>query len=179
MAFTTIQGPLRVGPVRYTDPASGGLLADVGLVKLTQTATVPFASITTAPVAVALFTLPAGSKLLDLDVEVMASLGNATQCGVVVGNVGTANAFWTSFNTGNSAVRVPPTTVAAQQQVANTDNIGTSQVTIYGTFTASGANASSGSIKLTIEYQQRNPDGTQTPGTTWVLNSGTTGDQLP
>ena len=179
MAFTTIEGPLRVGPTRYTNPASGGLQADVGLVRLAQSFTIPFASITTAPAAVALFTVPAGTKLVDLDVEVLGSLGNATNCGNVVGNSTVANQFWTSFNSGNTAVRVSPATIAAQQQVANTDNVGTSQVTVYATATAAGANASSGSVKLTIEYIQRNPDGSTAPGTTWVLNSGTTGDQLP
>jgi len=161
MGFSTLSGPLRTGTVRYGAVTE----KNVGLVELIQTKTVGFADITTAPSAVNLFTLPAGSKILGFQVEVVTALsgGSVSNCGVVIGKSGTANFFVTTFNTTTSSVRVPQATVDAATVVAQTNNIGTSDVTVTGTFTAATGNPTAGSIVVTVRYIQRAADGSDSP----------------
>jgi hypothetical protein len=168
MALTTFDGPIRSGSVKY-----GAVTAvNAGLVVLSQTASIAFGAIKTSPTAQALFTLPAGSKIVRFNVEVTTALTTATNCGVVIGTSGTSNLYLTTFNTGATAVKVSTATVDAQLQVAQTNNIGTADVTLYGTFTAATADATAGAIVVTVEYIQRLSDGTSVPG-------GATAAQLP
>lgn len=159
MSFATLSGPLRTGTVKE------GAGENTGLVTLGRSATVGFAAMTTSPTAQALFTLPAGSKITRLYVEVVTAIsgGSVTNVGLVVGDSGTANKYFTTFNTGTSSARVTQATVDAAMVVAQTNNIGTSDVTIFGTFTAAGGNPTAGSIVVTVEYLQRSADGSQVP----------------
>lgn len=157
MANTTFSGPVRAGTVRE------GATRNLGHVVLSQTYLIPTADILTAPPTRTAFYVPAGSKLLDIDVEVLTALATATNAGVTIGLLGgTANRYWTSFNTGATAARVADSVVTAAQQVANTNNVGTADVGITLTATAATGNASAGTIQVTLFYMQRNSDGTTT-----------------
>jgi hypothetical protein len=161
MGFATFSGPMRAGTVRY-----GAVTEEnTGLVELIQTATIPFGSITTAPSAVNLFTLPAGAKIMSFMVEVVTALsgGSVSNCGVTIGKASTANFFVTTFNTTTSSVRVPQATIDAATVVAQTNNIGTSDVTVTGTFTAATGNPTAGSIVVSVRYVQRAADGSDAP----------------
>lgn len=160
MGQTTFSGPLRAGTVRQGPVTSN----NVGLVELVQTATIPFGAMLTSPSAQNLFTLPAGSKILSFQVEVTTAItgGSVTNVGMVLGKSGTANAYLTSINTGTSSAKVAQATVDAAQVVAATDNIGTTDVTVTGTFTAAGGNPTAGSTVVTVYYVQRNADGSVT-----------------
>lgn len=159
MTFSTFSGPLRAGTVKE------GAGENTGLVQLARSATIGFAAMTTSPTAQALFTLPAGSKILRFNVEVVTAIsgGSVTNVGLVIGDSGTANKYVTTFNTGTSAAKVAQATVDAAMVVAQTNNIGTSDVTVFGTFTAAGGNPTAGSTVITVEYVQRLSDGTQVP----------------
>lgn len=159
MGFSTFSGPLRSGTVRE------GAGENTGLVQLARSATVGFAAMTTSPTAQALFTLPAGSKIIRFNVEVVTAIsgGSVTNVGLTVGDVGTANKYVTTFNTGTSSVKVAQATIDAATVVAQTNNLGTSDVTIYGTFTAAGGNPTAGAIVVTVEYIQRLDNGAQVP----------------
>lgn len=159
MSFSTFSGPLRAGTVKE------GSGENTGLVQLARSATVGFAAMTTSPTAQALFTLPAGSKILRFNVEVVTAIsgGSVTNVGLTVGDSGTANKYVTTFNTGITSVKVAQATVDAAMVVAQTNNIGTSDGTIYGTFTAAGGNPTAGSIVITVEYVQRLDNGAQVP----------------
>lgn len=159
MTFSTFSGPLRAGTVKE------GLGENTGLVQLARSATIGFAAMTTSPTAQALFTLPAGAKILRFNVEVVTAIsgGSVTNVGLVMGDSGTANKYVTTFNTGTSAAKVAQATVDAAMVVAQTNNIGTSDVTVFGTFTAAGGNPTAGSTVITVEYVQRLSDGTQVP----------------
>lgn len=159
MSFSTFSGPLRAGTVKE------GAGENTGVVQLARSATVGFAAMTTSPTAQALFTLPAGSKILRFNVEVVTAIsgGSVTNVGLVIGDSGTANKYATTFNTGTSSAKVAQATVDAAMVVAQTNNIGTSDVTIFGTFTAAGGNPTAGSIVVTVEYMQRAADGSQVP----------------
>lgn len=159
MSFSTFSGPLRAGTVKE------GAGENTGLVQLARSATIGFAAMTTSPTAQALFTLPAGSKILRFNVEVVTAIsgGSVTNVGLTLGDSGTANKYVTTFNTGTSSAKVAQATVDAAMVVAQTNNLGTSDVTIYGTFTAAGGNPTAGSIVVTVEYMQRAADGSQVP----------------
>jgi hypothetical protein len=162
MSFSTMSGPLRCGTVRYpTD--------NTGLVTLSRTAYVNMngVALTSGAAAQSLFTLPAGSKILNFITEVLVTVaGNSiSQVGVTIGKSGTADAYAASFNTGTSVARVTQATMdtAISGKVAALDNIGTTDVPVTATFTATTGNATSGQIAITVVYQQRLDNGAQVP----------------
>jgi hypothetical protein len=159
MGFATYSGPLRSGTVRY------GASENTGVVKLARTATIAFSAMTTSPTAQLLFNLPAGTKIIRFSLEVITAItgGSVTNVGVTIGDSGTANKYLTSINTGTSVVKVPCATIDAAMAVAQTNNLGTVDVPVYGTFTAAGGNPTAGSIVVTVEYVQRLDDGSQVP----------------
>jgi hypothetical protein len=159
MAMATFSGPVRSGTVRY------GAGTNTGVLVLAQTANVGFASMTTSPTAVNLFTLPAGSKILRFKVEKTTAIsgGSVTGVNATFGNATTANAYQTSAAIGLTAAQAVQATLDAALVSSATDNIGTSDVTITGTFTATGGNPTAGASVVTIEYMQRNSDGTTAP----------------
>lgn len=164
MGTATHLGPWLLGTVKDTTGTTAGSIRNIGATTVSQTATVAFGAITTSPTAQNLFTLPAGAKIIRFGVEVVTALsgGSVSNCGVTIGNSGTANKYVTTFNTTTSSVKVPQATIDAAMVVAETNNIGTSDVSIYGTFTAATGNPTAGSIVVTVEYIVRNADGTYT-----------------
>lgn len=163
MAFSTFSGPVRSGTVRY---APG---ENTGLITLSRTAyiNVSGVALTAAPVAQTLFVLPAGTKILNFIAEVTVAItGNGvTQVGVQIGNAGGATAYTASFNTGTSVARITQATMdtAMNGTVAATNNIGTVDVPVLGTFTATTGNPTAGQIAITVVYQQRADNGDQVP----------------
>lgn len=159
MTFSTFSGPVRMGTVRY------GAATNTGLPVLTQSATIAFGAMTTAPTAQFLCTVPAGAKIVRVQVEVTTAIsgGSVSNVGVTIGDVTTANKYVTTFNTGTSSAMVAQATVDAATVVAQTNNVGTTDVAIYGTFTAATGNPTAGAIVVTIHYIQRADDGSQVP----------------
>ena len=159
MGFATFSGPVRMGTVRY------GANENTGLPVLTQSTTVPFSAMTTAPTAQVLFSLPAGAKITQFQFEVTTAIsgGSVSNVGVTIGDISTANKYVTTFNTGTSSAMVAQATVDAAMVVAQTNNIGTADINIYGTFTAATGNPTAGAIVVTVHYIQRASDGSQVP----------------
>ena len=166
MGFATFSGPLRSGTQRY------GAAENTGLMTLSRTAYVNVSGValTATPVAQTLFTLPAGAKILNFVTEVLVTIaGNSvSQVGVTIGKTGSAAEYAASFNTGTSVARVSQVTMdaAITTKVAALDNIGTVDVPVTGTFTASTGNPTSGQIAITVVYQQRADNGAQVPSAT-------------
>jgi hypothetical protein len=162
MGFSTMSGPLRTGTSRYP-------VDNTGLVTLSRTAYVNVSGValTSGAAAQTLFVLPAGSKILNFIPEVLVAItGNSvSQVGVQIGNATTADAYAASFNTGTSVARVTQATVdtAISGKVAALDNIGTVDVPVQATFTATTGNPTSGQIAITVIYQQRTDSGAQVP----------------
>lgn len=165
MSFATFSGPLRSGTQRY------GAGENTGLMTLSRTAYVNVSGValTAAPVAQTLFTLPAGSKILNFVPEVLVTIaGNSvSQVGVTIGKSGSAAEYAASFNTGTAVARVTQATVdtAISGKVASLDNIGSVDVPVQATFTATTGNPTSGQIAITVIYQQRADNGAQAPTT--------------
>ena len=161
MAFTTFSGPVRAGTVK-----DGGVTTrNTGLPILTQSATVGYAVMTTSPTAQNLFTLPAGSKILRFRVEKTTAIsgGSVSNVGVTFGTAATADAYQTSANIATTAGVTAQATLDAALVSSATNNIGTSDVTVKGTFTAAGGNPTAGVVVVTVEYVQRAADGSANP----------------
>lgn len=160
MSFSTFSGPARFGTVRE------GTGVNTGLPVLTQSVTVAATvAKTSGAVAQALLTLPAGSKITRFQIEkTVAISGNSvSEVAAVIGTSGTANKYMTSANIAVAAGMTAQATLDAAMVSAETNNIGTSDVTLYGTFTASTGNPTAGTIVITVHYVQRNADGSQAP----------------
>jgi hypothetical protein len=69
----------------------------------------------------------------------------------------------TTLNTGTSVVQVSPATIAAATVASKTNNVGTTDAIIYGTFTAATADATAGSIVVSVTYTVRDSDGSANP----------------
>lgn len=159
MSFSTFSGPIRAGTQRY------GAVENCGLLTLSRTAYVNMNGVTTSGTALPLFNLPAGTKILNFLVEVTASIGTASSMSVQIGRAGTVAAFLASTSTGTSVARIAQSTIDSNMSgtVVATDNIGTADVPVIGTFTAGVSNATSGQVAVTVIYQQRADNGAQAP----------------
>ena len=163
MSFSTFSGPVRVGTERFN------AAENTGLVTLSRTAYVNVSGValTSGAVAQSLFNLPAGAKILNFVAEVLVTVaGNSvSQVGVEIGKSGSSAAFAASFNTGTAVARVTQATMdtAISGKVAALDNIGTVDVPVQATFTATTGNPTSGQIAITVVYQQRADNGAQVP----------------
>lgn len=161
MAFASMSGPVRMGTVKEN---SG---RNTGLPLLTQSANVSFSAMTTSPTAQALFTLPAGAKILRFNVEKTTAISGGSVSGVsaTFGTSATADAYMTTAAIGLTTAQAVRATLDAALVSSATNNIGTSDVVVYGTFTAAGGNPTAGAAVVTIEYIQRGSDGAQFPAT--------------
>jgi hypothetical protein len=159
---------MRTGTVRF------GAAENTGLSTLSRTAYINMSGValTSAPVAQTLFNLPAGAKILNFVTEVLVAIaGNSvSQVGVTIGKSGSAAEFAASFNTGISVTRVTQALVDAglASKAVALDNIGTTDVPVQATFSATGGNPTSGQIAITVIYQQRADNGAQVPAATQV-----------
>lgn len=161
MSFTTFSGPVRAGTVRDGTNTT----RNTGVVQLCQMATVGFAVMLGTPVAQALFTLPAGSKILRFRIEKTVAIagGSVSEVSATFGTSGTANKYMTTVAMGLTAAPTVQATVDAATVCAETNNIGTSDITVYGTFTAATGDPTSGSAVVTVEYIQRTSAGLSDP----------------
>lgn len=159
MSFLTFSGPIRSGTQRF------GSATNTGLPVLTQSANVPFSVMLGSPAAQSLFTLPAGSKILRFTVEKTTAIsgGSVSAVNTTFGRAGTANAFQTTIDIGLTTAQTARATLDAALVSSATNNIGTADVTVTGTFTAAGGNPTAGAVVVTIEYIQRADSGAQAP----------------
>lgn len=161
MGFSTFSGPLRSGTERY------GAGRNTGVAVLTQAKTINMAGValTSAPPVQDLFTLPAGSKIISIIADKTVALtGNSiSQVAMIVGNASDDNQYLESVNLATTKGRAAQATVDAGLQVDDCENIGTSDVLLQATFTATTGNATAGQIVVTVVYAQRAQDGSADP----------------
>ena len=163
MGFATHLGPWLLGTVKNTTGTTAGTIRNMGATIVSQSYTAATATILASPTAVQMFTLPAGAQILCFDIYVITALTGASNCGVVIGTSGTSNFYMTTLNTGTSVVQVSPATIAAATVASKTNNVGTTDAIIYGTFTAATADATAGSIVVSVTYTVRDSDGSANP----------------
>jgi hypothetical protein len=160
MSFSTFSGPIRSGTVRE------GAGRNTGLAILAQSVSVAATNAkTSAPTAVDLCTLPAGAKIVRFTVDKTATItGNSvSQVALIIGNSADDNQYLESVNIGTAIGQVSPATVSAGVQSDDCDNIGTTDVLLQATLTATTGNPTAGTIVITVEYVQRMDNGAQNP----------------
>jgi hypothetical protein len=143
MSTTTFSGPVKAGTVRE------GSSANTGNVVLSQTATVAY---TDDGSAVAIATIPANSQIIDLYVDVLTAFDGSGTDLLDLGDGTTANLYADNLDL-SSAARVRGSSDASQ--LAELDDVGSSDVTIYATYTDAGGDASAGSARVTVVYVQK------------------------
>lgn len=142
MATTTFSGPVRAGTVRE------GASANVGNVVLSQKGTIAY---TDDGTAVAIGTIPANSQIIEIYVDVTTPFNGSGTDLVDLGDGSTANLYADNLDVA-SAARVLASSDASQ--LAELADVGTSDVTVYATYTDSNGDASAGAATITILYKQ-------------------------
>lgn len=142
MATTTFSGPIRAGTVRE------GASANVGNVVLSQTGSIAY---TDAGTAVAIGTIPANSQIIEIYVDVTTAFDGTGTDLVDLGDGTTANLYADNLDVA-SAARVLASSDASQ--LAELADVGTSDVTVYATYTDSNGDAAAGAATITILYKQ-------------------------
>lgn len=142
MATTTFSGPVRAGTVRE------GASANVGNVVLSQKGTIAY---TDDGTAVAIGTIPANSQIIEIYVDVTTPFDGTGTDLVDLGDGSTANLYADNLDVA-SAARVLASSDASQ--LAELADVGTSDVTVYATYTDSNGDAAAGAATITILYKQ-------------------------
>ena len=165
MGFATHLGPWLLGTVKDTTGTTAGTIRNTGTTIVVQSANVAFGVMTTSPTAQNLFTLPAGAKILSFQVEKTTAIsgGSVSAVNTTFGTSGTANAYMTTIDIGLTTAQTAPTTLAAALVSSATNNIGSTDVSVFGTFTAATGNPTAGAVVVTVTYVVRNSDGTSVP----------------
>jgi hypothetical protein len=165
MGFATHLGPWLLGTVKNTTGTTAGTIRNMGATIVVQSANVAFSVMTTSPTAQNLFTLPAGAKILSFQVEKTTAIsgGSVSAVNTTFGTSGTANAYMTTIDIGLTTAQTAPTTLAAALVSSATNNIGTSDVSVFGTFTAATGNPTAGAVVVTVTYVVRDSDGAANP----------------
>jgi len=146
MGFFTHLGGGRLGTVK------DGAGKNLGAIVVAQSGSVGYAADGTVTT---LFTLPAGTQILDINVDVTTAF-----------NAGTTNTIKLGTTSGGAElVAATSVTSAGRESVATTGahaawvNVGTSDVTVYATYNQTGTAASAGAATISIVYVVRNSDG--------------------
>lgn len=138
---STVFNSLASGTVQ----AGGATAANVGLVAVSQTATITFAADGTAT---SLFTIPAGSQILNINIDTTTAFNATSTNTVSIGKSGAA----TQFVTATSVTALGRQSIATTGAYANWANVGTSDVTVIATYNQTGTAASTGAARITIVY---------------------------
>lgn len=150
MSFSTFSGPIRAGTVRYTTGTTVGSIDNTGVAVLSQSAAL---ALTTGTPGIV---LPAGSQILSINIDVTTTF--TTGATLAVGDGTTAAAYVTAITT--PAVGRQAITLTAAQ-IANWNNIGTSDINV--TVTMAGTTAVAGAGFITVIYAQKTSDGSEHP----------------
>lgn len=150
MAFSTFEGPVRSGTVRYTTGVTEGQIANVGLMVLAQSNEIDSSAISTAAV------LPAGSQIISVFIDTTTLFNAATT--VEFGTIADPNKYVTT-STITSVGRVD----ASSGITADAMNVGTTDVVVLASLTGT---ATAGAATVTVVYLQKASDGASAPTAT-------------
>lgn len=146
MGASTFSGPLKAGSISQTTGTTVGTdVANVGFVVMAQSAVIDIIGASAADQVVA--TLPAGSQIIDVILNVTTVNNDTGTAAVVVGTSGDADAFIPS-----TSVKSLGTTRGTLDTEAT--NVGTSDIQVLVDFTAQNGNGSTGAATVTVLYLQ-------------------------
>jgi hypothetical protein len=153
MAFSTMSGPLRVGPTRE------GAARNTGLVTLVQSYDTGVVTAAVGNVDAALGILPQGAQIVDITVDQVVVPGGTSTSTVSVGNA-TGGAQLMAAVVTTAGGRFRGTATATTQLAWQTSTSANTPVFVrYAVGTAAGV----GRAIITVSYVQRAPNGAQNP----------------
>jgi hypothetical protein len=146
MGASTFSGPLKAGPISQTTGTTVGKdVANVGYAVMAQSAVIDIIGASSANQVVA--TIPAGSQIIDVILNVTTANDDTGTATVVVGTSGDADAFIPS-----TSVKTAATTRGTLDTEAT--DVGTSDLQVLADFTAQNGNGAAGAATVTVMYLQ-------------------------
>jgi len=158
MGLASHFGPWRLGTVPNTTGTTAGTINNMGATEVTQTITLPFASINSSLTGTA-FVLPAGAMITYFKYYVTATFSGAT---TVKLSIGATDVTAATTVTGPAAPATMTAATAADAVTSLFNNVGTTDAIV--TYTATkAATLTTGSVTLQVTYTVRSSDGTYNP----------------
>lgn len=147
MGMTNFSGPITAGGIRNTTGTTVGTdVANVGYVVMAQSAVI---DIIGASATTTVATVPANSQIVDVILNVTTANDDTNAAAVVVGVSGDTNAFVPS-----TSVKSVGTTHGTLDTEAT--NVGSTDVQVIATFTATDEDGTAGAATVTVLYMQAN-----------------------
>ena len=152
MGTTTFSGPIKAGTIKNTTGTTLGTdVKNVGQVVMTQSSTVALTHATTTATALGII-IPANSQIMNINIVVEELFANSSTTTIAIGN-GADNATDIAAAHNVSATAVGPLKML-QASAGAWDNVGTTDIELYGITVANSANA--GKARIVVEYVQNN-----------------------
>lgn len=146
MGASTFSGPLKAGTISQTTGTTVGTdVANVGFAVMAQSAVIDIIGASSADQVVA--TIPAGSQIVDVILNVTTVNNDTGTATVVVGTSADADAFIPS-----TSVKSLGTTRGTLDTEAT--NVGTSDIQVLVDFTAQNGDGTTGAATVTVLYLQ-------------------------
>ena len=152
MATTTFSGPIKAGTISNTTGTTlGDNVKNVGQVVMTQSSDVALTHATTTATALGII-IPANSQIININIVVESLFTSSSTTTIAIGNAtGTPTNIGAAHNV--SATAVGPLKML-QASVGAWDNIGTSDIVLFGIVVANAASA--GKARIVVDYEQNN-----------------------
>jgi hypothetical protein len=149
MATTTFSGPVKAGTIKETTGTTVGTnVKNTGFTLMAQSVVIDIIGATSADQVVA--TIPAGSQIVDVILNVVTANDDTGTATVAVGTSGSGTAFLPA-----TSVKSAGTTRGTLTNSAATD-VGTSDIQVLADFTAQNGNGVAGAATVTVLYIQSN-----------------------
>jgi hypothetical protein len=172
MGFATHLGPWLLGTVKTTSGTTAGTIQNTGTATVSQTKKIDYTGTTVASGnTTTLFTIPAGSQIVNIFIDTLTAFTGSTAANVVVGTSGTTNLYWASSditsqgrlaNT-NAASKLANWCGAATTASPNGAGVGATDVTIQAVLSPTVATVTAGTVQYTIVYAVADSTGVQSP----------------
>ena len=172
MGFASHLGPWLLGTVKNTTGTTAGTIQNTGTTLVSQTEKVVYTgAVAAAAVTTTLFTIPAGSQIVNIFIDTLVAFTGSTAANVVIGTSATTNLFWASSditaqgrlaNT-NAASKLANWCGAATTASPNGAGVGTTDVIVQAVLTPTVADVTAGTVQYTIVYAVADSSGAQTP----------------
>jgi len=172
MGFATHLGPWLLGTVKNTTGTTAGTIQNTGTATVSQTKKIDYTGSTVASgTTTVLFTIPAGSQIVNIFIDTLVAFTGSTAANVVIGTSASTALFWASSditsqgrlaNT-NAAAKLVNWAGATSTASPNGIGVGATDVIIQAVLSPTVATVTAGTVQFTIVYAVADSTGAQSP----------------
>jgi len=172
MGFATHLGPWLLGTVKNTTGTTSGTIQNTGTATVSQTKKIDYTGSTVASgTTTVLFTIPAGSQIVNIFIDTLVAFTGSTAANVVIGTSASTALFWASSditsqgrlaNT-NAAAKLVNWAGATSTASPNGIGVGATDVIIQAVLSPTVATVTAGTVQFTIVYAVADSTGAQSP----------------